>query len=101
MIFAAEKASTVIPSIIANVRGNEPVVVSEGKLTAGEQRLSLGSFMLSATFHQLRVEATEPQKIEIYENMSKATRVLAWTALAGSIATALPASYIYIQAARK
>ena len=98
-ILATEKTSTVIPSVIANLRGNEPVVASEGKLTAAQQRLSLGGFVFSATLHQLAVESQNPEHKKAYQELAVLSRGIGWAALVGSAITTVPSTIKYTQAA--
>lgn len=98
-LLAAEKASTVIPSVVAGLRGNEPIVASTGKLTAGAQRFSSGAFMLSAVFHQLGVEASSTQRRRNHGAAARLCRQIGWGSLAGSVITTVPAARSYITAA--
>lgn len=55
-----ERTATIVPSVIANIRGNEPVISSAGKAITAAQRLTGGFYLMSAMFEQL---ASKKQRI--------------------------------------
>lgn len=95
-----EKAVTILPSIVANIRGNEPVVASASKALTAVQRSTAGFYLMSAMFEQLALETvTDMSKRERYGAFAIYAHGMATTSFAGSVALAIPASLPYINAA--
>ena len=100
-MLAGQKILTAAPSLIANARGNEPAVSSWGKVTAAQQRLCLGAYLLSATCEQLGVEIVDdPTKAAHYGKAAETLYKLATAALVTSSATSIPAALTYARAAK-
>ncbi len=95
-----EKTATIVPSLIANIRGNEPVITSAGKAITAVQRSTGGFYLLSAMFEQLAHE--EIQNIHRkgrHEKFAEYAHWLALTAFASSVALTIPAVVPYVKAA--
>lgn len=95
-----EKVATVVPSIVANARGNEPVVSSAGKAITTVQRTAAGLYLMSAMFEQLaQEEITDTVKSARYGEFAVYANTLATVSFVGSIALTGPAAIPYVRAA--
>ncbi len=95
-----ERTATIVPSVIANLRGNEPVISSVGKAITAVQRFTGGFYLMSAMFEQLALEeVNDPQKKERYGQFAIHAHNLAVASFTGSVALAVPAAIPYVKAA--
>lgn len=100
LTLAGEKAATMLPSAVANLRKNEPVVGNWGKGLTAAQRFTAGLYLVSATFEQLSLEeVTDPAKRAKYGRYAENAHLLALGNFAASLVATFPATVPYVKAA--